>query len=69
MSPSCAVVQKQLTTKGWQAVAAASQSYHCVSSQPSTSVSGMKLTNGLMTVSRPGLIFNSSIAYRNFSGK
>jgi len=40
---SCAVVQKPLTTKGWQAVAAASQSYHCAAKATAVTASNSSM--------------------------
>ena len=54
---SCAV-QRHLTMKGWQAVAAANQSY-CASSSSTLA----------MGRNQPSLFFNNSLALRNFGGK
>lgn len=62
---SCAVVQKQLTTKGWQAVAAASQSYHCVSSaqMPLAATTNIKLR---ASENKGSLLFSKMTPMRDF---
>ena len=62
---SCAVVQKKLTTKGWQAMAAASQSYHCVSSSQVPSASNCIKSRANET-NQKSLLFSKMTAMRNF---
>ena len=58
-------MQKQLTTKGWQAVAAACQSYHCISSSTSqTPFSALKNINKLRA--KDFHLFKKMSSIRNF---